>query len=227
MSEGIKAQNTQETSEEKIARLERENTDLKAKNEALEIAHEEILEQLRESLVDKLTGMRRRDVFEMEVRDYMMVSDEPENPEGHKRKSLEMPTISLLLFDLDNFKTINDTHGHNTGNLVLESVARIIREHTRDYDISGRWGGDELALAMIGSSEDEAEVKARFIKNKIENLKFDGYLDLGVSISIGVASSRKFKKFEELFNATDRALYASKHSGRNTVTAFSKLPKSE
>jgi len=212
--------NTQESLEEKIARLENENAVLK-------IAHQELLNQLVEAQqlgqFDGPTGLRRRDFFMQEMNDYFKMAEDPSGLETeHRKNKIEMPTVSLVVFDIDKFKNVNDTLGHSAGDAVLKVVAETIQKYTREKDLTARWGGEEMVLVMIGADEEVATTKANFIREKISQIKFPDFPNLQVTISAGVASSDKFKKFDDLFNAADKAVYESKNSGRNKVTAHSK-----
>lgn len=186
---------------------------LEEENGILLEAHNELLRQLAEkdaeASFDSLTGLMRRGPFVQEVESHLF------NP--------KIPLVSLIIFDIDHFKDVNDTLGHNVGDVVLKEVAGVVGRYVRRYDPACRWGGEEMALAMIGADEKTAAVKANFIREKISQIEFPKFPDLKITVSAGVASSDKFKKFDELFNAADKAMYESKNNGRNRVTAYSKL----
>ncbi|MEK7116720.1 MAG: GGDEF domain-containing protein [Patescibacteria group bacterium] len=197
--------------------------ELEEKNEVLLEAHKEIMLQLakkyqeaQEASFDSLTGLMRRGPFEEEIK--IRLADP------------EIKSVALIIFDIDHFKNVNDSYGHDIGDVVLKRVAAVIGSYIRGYDPTCRWGGEEMALAMIGADEDQAELKANFIREKIEQIDFsdiDRLKDFKITVSVGVATSRKFPEFDQLLNAADQALYASKHSDRNKVTAYSKLPEVE
>lgn len=215
-----------ESSQETISRLLKENAELKEKLEITDEAHKEILKQLVEkehdAYFDSLTGLRRRELFTQEMTDCLRFIAESPNLEDEKRKNrTEVPVVSLVMFDIDKFKMVNDTLGHNAGDAVLKAVAETIQRYTRKLDISARWGGEEIVLGMIGADEKTAADKANFIREKISQIEFPDYPDLKITVSAGVSSSADLGEFNDLLEAADNAMYKSKQNGRNQVTAHS------
>lgn len=209
--------------EERLARVEQEN-------EILKEAHEELLNQLAEAekaaVFDSLTGLKRRSFFEEEIKSFLeFVRPDTTGQEDDRGSSTSIQVVSLVVFDIDHFKKVNDTHGHRFGDEVLAVVAETIRNHTRKSDIAVRWGGEEMAVAMIGANEEDAQTRAGFIKDKISKLEFSTHPDFKITISAGVAASSRenFKEFQELFEDADTALYTSKNNGRNQVTVHKSL----
>ncbi|MCJ8277970.1 MAG: GGDEF domain-containing protein [Bdellovibrionales bacterium] len=144
-------------------------------------------------------------------------------PEFFKRaKLLEIP-LSLLVFDLDHFKNINDNFSHQAGDYVLEETADIIQSKLiRNDDYFARFGGEEFVILLFGSNTQQAEEIGERIRATIDKhqFNFEGK-ELPVTISIGIASQEaKMSSFDELFAKADSALYASKNSGRNRVTTL-------
>lgn len=131
--------------------------------------------------------------------------------------------FSLILLDVDGFKTINDTHGHPAGDLVLQAIANDIQKRTRNADTVIRYAGDEFALMLPETDQAGAMVKAENCRRNIEALQIavDGN-SVRVTVSVGVASydGRSSQKETKLLDAADRALYESKEKGRNRVTAW-------
>ncbi len=133
--------------------------------------------------------------------------------------------LSLLLVDIDKFKTFNDTYGHQTGDQVLRSVAQLFARNVRDdIDIAARYGGEEMTAILPETDIDEAMRVAERIRKAVESHAVpgpDGTL-LQVTISIGVAVfPHHAAEGERLVAAADAALYDSKHNGRNRVTLCS------
>ncbi|MCP4136822.1 MAG: sensor domain-containing diguanylate cyclase [bacterium] len=132
-------------------------------------------------------------------------------------------TLSLLMLDIDHFKSFNDTHGHQAGDAILKEVARIIRENCRSIDIPCRYGGEEFAIILPGTSKKEAIIAAERIRKIIEALemKYENS-SLHITISAGIATIPELapKGAEELITMADRALYSSKESGRNRTTFY-------
>lgn len=129
--------------------------------------------------------------------------------------------ITMMVVDLDFFKTINDTHGHQGGDAVLVEVAKILKSAIRQYDIVGRIGGEEFAI-FLGSCElDIALEISERIRFSLEhaNIPFAGK-SLSITASIGLTSKACNASFEELYTEADQALYLAKEKGRNRVELF-------
>ena len=124
-------------------------------------------------------------------------------------------TFSLLMLDIDHFKNVNDTYGHDVGDLVLKELCFVIENLIRETDIFGRWGGEEFLLILPKTNKDEAISIATRIKNIIEEHKFD-YISQ-VTVSIGVSVYNESIKKEIFFKDVDDALYQAKSTGRNRV----------
>lgn len=131
--------------------------------------------------------------------------------------------LSLIMFDLDHFKTTNDTYGHLGGDAVLVQVARIVRESLRENDIAGRYGGEEFGIVLVNTSEEGACVVAERIRSTIAGTPVpfaDG--EISTSASLGVAQySAEFSDAEAMIAASDACLYHAKEQGRNQVVPFS------
>ncbi len=130
-------------------------------------------------------------------------------------------TISLLLADIDRFKTFNDTYGHQTGDFLLKEFSRVAKEIIREYDLIARYGGEEFIFVLPETTAEEAMAVAEKIRKTIADYPFDdGSNTYHVTISIGVASARpagsEFLK-DDLISLADEALYEAKNSGRNKV----------
>ncbi|MCS6957903.1 MAG: sensor domain-containing diguanylate cyclase [Aquificaceae bacterium] len=122
--------------------------------------------------------------------------------------------ISLILFDLDHFKKINDTYGHQVGDLVLKRVAEIIKNNVRAYDIPIRWGGEEFMVILPDADEVDAYHVAERIRSLIEKENIE---NLHITVSGGVATRRRKEDIKTLINRADLALYEAKRSGRNMI----------
>jgi diguanylate cyclase (GGDEF)-like protein len=132
--------------------------------------------------------------------------------------------LSILMMDLDRFKSVNDTHGHLMGSFVLAEVGRIINEKFRRTDVSARYGGEEFLAYLAEIPIGEAQLAAERIREALEHHVFTrrmesgGDLSIKVTISIGVSVSPKHGRTrDELIAAADRALYRAKSEGRNRV----------
>ncbi len=163
------------------------------------------------SMRDGLTGLFNRRVLE-----------EMLDMEGCKR---QVTPLSLLVIDLDNFKLINDTYGHPAGDLVLQTVARVLRECTRGSDLVVRSGGEEFsALLSAVSPLGGLEVAERIRVNLAKNLVTYNGRQIRMSASIGVAhrSEKDLCTMKELVVRADQALYEAKRLGKNRVCVYSK-----
>lgn len=128
-------------------------------------------------------------------------------------------TLSIILFDLDNFKTINDTHGHLTGDEVLRSAAKSIGAGVRTTDTFGRYGGEEFMALLPATNIDGAMILAERLRNHLASLPvIHGGLTVSVTVSAGVAEWQpNMQRYENLIKAADQALYRAKEQGRNCV----------
>jgi diguanylate cyclase (GGDEF)-like protein len=124
--------------------------------------------------------------------------------------------VSLLLLDIDDFKTINDTAGHQCGDLVLENLGRVLADVVRASDVCCRIGGDEFLVVLPDTPATGAVVVAEKIRQRISTLRFKGLGNAGVSISVGYATSA-FGEVDSLalMHRADRAMYRAKAEGRN------------
>ena len=129
--------------------------------------------------------------------------------------------VSLVLVDIDHFKRVNDTWGHEAGDAVLRQVARILQDGVRSVDICVRYGGEEIALLLAQTDSEHAVEVAERLRGRIaaQPLKHRG-AEIVVTASFGVATYPETVKVrDQLFPASDKALYIAKHEGRNRVRA--------
>ncbi len=191
--------------------------DLKKRIAELEVQ----VETLKKDLIhDPLTHLKTRNFFEQESRNY--IKSLPSNF-FTKRRWFGPKDVSFIFFDIDNFKQVNDKYGHHFGDVVLEAVSDAIRGNLRELDIPARWGGEEIVVALVGATEEEAKNKAEDIRVHIENLQFEENPDFRVTISAGVASAEAGLALDEIVKRADKCLYKAKELGRNNVVTFSSL----
>jgi diguanylate cyclase (GGDEF)-like protein len=129
--------------------------------------------------------------------------------------------LSFLIADIDNFKQVNDTYGHQTGDLVLAEVARVVADGVRDIDLVARYGGEELGFVLPGTRLQGARLLADRLRTAVEELELetaDG-TRVGVTVSFGVASFPTHEDVEALVRAADEALYEAKQTGKNRVVS--------
>ena len=128
--------------------------------------------------------------------------------------------VSLVIFDIDHFKRVNDTYGHQTGDEVIRSVAEITSRLARETDFAGRYGGEEFVVLLPGTHLEGAAQFAERLRQAVEQqvLDYQGS-PLSYTISLGVATiSDDMANYQILLERADKALYASKEQGRNRVT---------
>jgi diguanylate cyclase (GGDEF)-like protein len=126
--------------------------------------------------------------------------------------------LCALMLDLDNFKELNDSHGHQAGDQVLRGFARNLRDDLRQADILCRWGGEEFALLLKDTSVEQARVLAQKIRQRTEQSEFEyNGSTLHVTTSIGLAQLHTDESLEQLLARADRALYRAKQGGRNRL----------
>jgi two-component system cell cycle response regulator len=132
--------------------------------------------------------------------------------------------LSIAMFDIDNFKKINDTYGHQFGDEVLIQVSKIILSSLRNTDFAFRYGGEEILAVLTNSSSEQALIPIERIRIKIENYPFKfNEQDIKVTISAGISSNQEeISSAEQLTKNADEALYSAKHSGKNKVVLAEK-----
>jgi diguanylate cyclase (GGDEF)-like protein len=135
--------------------------------------------------------------------------------------------LSIIIFDLDHFKKVNDTYGHPVGDAVLKRVSRILKETVRNVDIAARYGGEEFIALLVNTDDKGAAQMAERIRATVEKSKFvlDGK-NIPVTVSIGYATfPRDGAHKKDLIEKADQALYWAKGHGRNQICAFSAIPE--
>lgn len=128
--------------------------------------------------------------------------------------------MTLIMFDIDHFKRVNDTYGHQAGDKVIKRVAETVREHVRDVDIAGRYGGEEFAVLLPGTRQAGGMIFAERLRKAVEEQEVihDGQR-IRCTISLGVADlSQPTPDYKHLIEWADQALYVSKETGRNRVS---------
>ncbi|HSQ24794.1 MAG TPA: diguanylate cyclase [Pyrinomonadaceae bacterium] len=172
---------------------------------AVAVNHAGLFAQIQQqALTDPLTGCYNRRSFEMQLdKDLLMA------------KRVQQP-LSLIMLDLDRFKHLNDSAGHDAGDAALRQLADCFRRELRAADSAARFGGDEFALILPRVHEDGALCVAERLRLRIEEIEIPGFGNL--TTSIGIASFPVHgDTLTELFRAADGALYAAKRAGRNCV----------
>jgi diguanylate cyclase (GGDEF)-like protein len=155
------------------------------------------------SHTDSLTNMHNR--FSI-----MKILDEQLSSSKNKNRPL-----SLIMFDLDYFKQINDKYGHSAGDSVLVEISELVKENLRDADCVGRYGGEEFLVTLPNTDLDISKIIANRIRQKVEKFKFKSVES--VTISIGLIEVSKDESRHEVLKRVDKLLYKAKEQGRNRV----------
>jgi diguanylate cyclase (GGDEF)-like protein len=124
--------------------------------------------------------------------------------------------LSVIMADLDNFKSINDTYGHQAGDQILAAFGQVMHTSIRQEDLAARFGGEEFILMLPGTTIEDATILAERLRERLENLAFPP-LKTRVTASFGIAQYRPDDTFETLVKRADEGLYAAKAAGRNRV----------
>jgi diguanylate cyclase (GGDEF)-like protein len=167
-----------------------------------------------EAVIDQLTGMLNRNSLNDRTFELAQQSERTGHP------------IGLIVGDLDHFKNVNDTHGHATGDAVLQDVAYLLRKQLRAFDLAYRIGGEEFLVLLPGSDVEQTAEMAERLRRGIEADTVGG--GLRVTMSFGVAASRRDTAFDfkAICAEADAALYEAKRGGRNAVRGGRKLGES-
>jgi len=201
----------------------------------LEQAHQKLLsayEDLRRAQLDNTALEKDRSkYYQLAVRDavtglytrHYMEDAAVRLLQQHERDHAE--AVGLLVFDVDRFKSINDSHGHLAGDMVLQRIGDLLNRHTRRVDIAVRNGGDEFAVFLPKLDLQLSLQFAERVRSEIRAVRLDGALgDVELSISAGVAQHQLGESLGELLQRADAALYAAKRAGRDRVCTFPAQP---
>jgi diguanylate cyclase len=166
--------------------------------------HKSLQEEQSLRMIDALTGIPNRAAYDDRIRHEFM------------RWQRENAPISVLAWDIDRFKEINDAYGHSAGDKVLRVIAQHLAQHVRGTDFVARYGGEEFVMILIGTDSAQALVAADKIRMGIQNIGFHFHnKPVTVTASCGIAAFRGEDTPEAIFDRADRALYRAKDGGRN------------
>ncbi|HBM2977391.1 diguanylate cyclase [Klebsiella michiganensis] len=168
---------------------------------------------LEKALFDSLTGLRNRHHLDDALHTQMSLAVRNGTP------------LSCLMIDIDHFKAINDSYGHEAGDLVIKNVAAIIQRAVRDIGMAFRYGGEEFLVLLGGTDEEAAMACATDIYHSVQLLTLRyGLAEIGqVDVSIGIASYPQHTQSDSLLRAADAALYRAKELGRSRIVSFGML----
>lgn len=192
---------------EKICLMVYDVTDIASSKKALEQANKQ-LEKL--SMTDRLTGLLNRGTWEN------LLDAEFERHRRYGQKTC------LVMFDIDHFKAVNDTHGHLAGDEVIKHTAAVTKSSLRQSDTPGRYGGEEFGIILPETDAEGARTICERIRQTIEESTVNtSVADIQYTVSIGVAPlSGETENYMQWLQQADEALYAGKEGGRNRVVVF-------
>ncbi len=155
------------------------------------------------SQIDTLSGLYNRRFMNKRLEEEII-----------KYKRYKTP-FSILLIDVDFFKKINDTFGHDKGDSIIKQISALLKQNIRDSDICARWGGEEFLILAPNSDLDGALILANNLKELVEKNNFE--IKENITISVGVSTFNDNASQEKLLKSADIALYKAKENGRNRI----------
>lgn len=166
----------------------------------------DLSQTIKEHALDSLTSLQTRKTLELDFNNMM------------REYKLGNKNACAIFVDIDNFKLINDTLGHQFGDTVLKAISKILTSGVRKSDLVIRWGGDEFLLLLLDAEIKEAKKIALQLRNKINNLSLDGYADFTCSFGLDVI--KKNDTIDKVTNRIDEALLKAKKSLKNCVVEY-------
>jgi diguanylate cyclase len=200
-----------ETMRESVRQKEaRDTAKIEELSKQVSVLNTELQSARTESERDALTGANNRRSFDRCLTEWV------------DRNTVKAQTLAVLMVDIDDFKRINDTHGHLTGDSVLVAVANKCRQSIRSEDFLARYGGEEFAVLLPNASLRNAAKKAKQVCQAIASTRYllegsENPQHLSLTVSIGVSALRKADTAAALIGRADKALYLAKNSGKNRV----------
>ena len=182
-----------------------------ANQAGLAIENSQLYEMIRhKSHTDSITNLWNHGFFQDQLSKELQQAKEKNEP------------LCLVMMDIDNFKKLNDTYGHQNGDIVLKELAGILKESARENDYPCRYGGEEFSLILTNMGKKDGHTIAERIRQKIEGYVFPNFspdVNLKVTMSVGVASfPEDAQTKEELIALADKAMYIAKFSGKNQTS---------
>ena len=170
----------------------------------LDLERQQVYER---SIRDPLTGLYTRHYMRETIQRLQAIHDRDKEA-----------SLALAMIDIDHVKNINDTYGHNQGDIILQKAAKSIKKTTRKGDLPIRFGGEEFAVFVVGKSALNIENFAELMRKNIADMSFAPPLsEVKITISIGVATRQQHEELTNFIERADKALYQAKENGRNRV----------
>jgi len=188
--------------------IQKENEEVIMLRKKVEALEEKLKEAKKEAKTDDLTNMLNKKAL----------NDELEKQEQFFKRHNR--NYSVIFFDIDHFKNVNDTYGHDAGDVILKSVGLVLNRYSRDIDIVGRFGGEEFVIIAPDTDKDGAYTFAEKIRKIIQKTKFMyKKTRINITISGGVAERKETNSMQETLKLADERLYKAKKNGRNRIEA--------
>lgn len=193
--------------------IENQNRMLKASNQEIQNKNDELTKAYQKieiiAKTDSLTKLwNRRAIIELlnQEKKQFEVSGNP---------------FTIILCDIDHFKSVNDNYGHDYGDYLLSSLANLFIRNLREKDEVARWGGEEFLFLLPNTGANTAKILAEELRKKIEVQKFTfNFQSLSITVSFGISVCKELIKLEEYIKQTDICLYEAKRKGRNCVVVY-------
>jgi diguanylate cyclase len=186
--------------------LEKENEEVVFLRKKVEMLENQLKEAKKEAKIDALTNMLNKKALTDELK---------KQEEFYKRFKRN---YSVIFFDIDHFKNVNDTYGHEAGDVILKSIGLLLNRYSRDIDIVGRFGGEEFIIIAPETDKEGAYKFADKIRTIIEKTKFMyKKTRIKITISAGVAERKETNSMDETVELADKRLYKAKNGGRNRI----------
>jgi len=155
---------------------------------------------------DALTGLPNRRTFYVQLEHYLLL------------KTRHSQSLSMIFIDVDDFKGVNDTYGHDVGDKVLKKITEVLKSTLRETDYIARWGGEEFAILLVETQLEDARLIAEQLRGHIEkSTLLVKQTNINVTISLGVAQANDEDNVDTLFKRVDTTLYQAKSKGKNQV----------
>ena len=166
---------------------------------------------IEESIANSLVDSTAKDgLTNLYTRDVLNIFLEKEISTAKRKKSY----VSFAMIDIDDFKYVNDTYGHQKGDEVLKTIGNVLNQNIREMDLAARYVGEELSVVMPNTKAEEAYEIANRIRKEIQSLDFNNFK---ITVSIGISQSTRTCSSKTLISLADKALYKAKENGKNQV----------
>ncbi len=196
-----------------ITELEETKQQLRNINKAMKHKVDELYSMTntleKKAFKDKLTGIKNRENFE----DLFAIEMANAKQSGH--------SLSLIIFDVDYFKLVNDTYGHQAGDIILIDMVRLVEHNIKNGDIFARWGGEEFVILTPQTNSNAARTLSENLRKTVQSHPFS-YVEEPLTLSFGIAQMEDEDTKKSLFEKADRALYEAKKQGRNRVEVYTR-----